>query len=75
MDYFLTDDQREIRKLARRITEEKILPVRAELDETETFPWEVMRACADTGLFGVSIPEPTVAWVAAPSKTALSSRS
>ncbi len=57
MDYFLTDDQKEIRKLARRIAQEKIMPVRAELDETETFPWEIMRSCAETGLFGVSIPE------------------
>jgi butyryl-CoA dehydrogenase len=57
MDYFLTDDQKEIRKLARRIAQEKVIPVRAELDETETFPWEIMRSCAETGLFGVSIPE------------------
>jgi alkylation response protein AidB-like acyl-CoA dehydrogenase len=57
MDYFLTEDQKEIKKIARRIAEEKIVPVRAELDETETFPWEIMRACAETGLFGVSIPE------------------
>ncbi len=57
MDYFLTDDQKEIRKLARRIAQEKVMPVRAELDETETFPWEIMRNCAETGLFGVSIPE------------------
>jgi alkylation response protein AidB-like acyl-CoA dehydrogenase len=57
MDYFLTEEQRQIQALARRIMEEKILPVRAELDEKEEFPWTVMKACADTGLFGVSIPE------------------
>jgi butyryl-CoA dehydrogenase len=57
MDYFLTDDQKEIRKLARRIAQEKVMPVRAELDETETFPWEIMHNCAETGLFGVSLPE------------------
>jgi alkylation response protein AidB-like acyl-CoA dehydrogenase len=57
MDYFLTDDQKEIKKIARRIADERIVPIRAELDETETFPWEVMKACAETGLFGVSIPE------------------
>ena len=57
MDYFLTEEQRQIQALARRITEDKILPVRAELDEKEEFPWSVMKACADTGLFGVSIPE------------------
>ncbi len=57
MDYFLTEEQRQIQALARRIMEDKILPVRAELDEKEEFPWSVMKACADTGLFGVSIPE------------------
>jgi alkylation response protein AidB-like acyl-CoA dehydrogenase len=57
MDYFLTEDQREIKKIARRIAEERVMPIRAQLDETETFPWEVMKACAETGLFGVSIPE------------------
>ncbi|MCX5806672.1 MAG: acyl-CoA dehydrogenase family protein [Proteobacteria bacterium] len=57
MDYFLTEDQRQIQALARRITEDKIIPVRAELDEKEEFPWTVMKACAETGLFGVNIPE------------------
>lgn len=56
MDYFLTDDQKHIRSLARRIAEEKVVPIRAELDEKEEFPWSVMKVCADTGLFGVSIP-------------------
>ncbi|HBE44670.1 MAG TPA: acyl-CoA dehydrogenase, partial [Deltaproteobacteria bacterium] len=57
MDYFLTEDQKRIQGLARKIAEEKVLPVRAELDEKEEFPWGVMKICADTGLFGVSIPE------------------
>ena len=74
MDYFLTEDQKEIKKLARRIAEERVMPVRAELDETETFPWEIMRACAEAGLFGVSIPEATAAWAAARLRTASSSR-
>ncbi len=57
MDYFFTDEQKQMQKLARKIAEEKVLPIRAELDETETFPWEIMRLCAEAGLFGVSIPE------------------
>jgi len=57
MDYFFTDEQKQVQKLARRIAEEKVVPVRAELDESETFPREIMRACADAGLFGVSLPE------------------
>lgn len=57
MDYFLTEEQKMLKDLARRIAEEHIVPVRAELDEKEEFPWEIMRVCAETGLFGVSIPE------------------
>ncbi|MGQ9508877.1 MAG: acyl-CoA dehydrogenase family protein [Thermodesulfobacteriota bacterium] len=57
MDYFLTPEQQSIRDLARKIAEEKIIPVRAELDEKEEFPWEIMKVCAETGLFGVSIEE------------------
>jgi len=57
MDYFLTEEQKSIQALARRIAEEKVVPVRAELDETGTFPWDIMKTCAETGLFGVSIPE------------------
>jgi len=33
MDYFLTEDQKSIRDLARKIAEQRVLPVRAELDE------------------------------------------
>ncbi len=57
MDYFITEDQKHIQALARRIAEERIVPIRAELDENEEFPWGIMKICAETGLFGVSIPE------------------
>lgn len=57
MDYFLTPDQKSIQDLARKIAFEKVLPVRAELDEKEEFPWEIIKICAEAGLFGVSIEE------------------
>ena len=57
MDYFLTEEQKMLKELARKIAEEKIIPVRAELDEKEEFPWEIMKVCAEAGLFGVAIPE------------------
>ena len=57
MDYFLTEEQRMLKELARKIAEEKIIPVRAELDEKEEFPWEILKVCAEAGLFGVAIPE------------------
>ncbi len=57
MEYFLSEQQATIKNLARRIAEEKILPVRAELDEKEEFPWEIMKVLADVDMFRVFIPE------------------
>jgi butyryl-CoA dehydrogenase len=57
MDYFLTEDQIMIRDLAREIAEEKVMPVRAELDEKEEFPWEIMKTLAQSDFMGIYIPE------------------
>jgi alkylation response protein AidB-like acyl-CoA dehydrogenase len=57
MDYFLTEEQMMIRDLARQIAEEKVVPVREELDEKEEFPWEIMKVLAQSDLFGLFIPE------------------
>ena len=57
MEYFLNEQQKEIKALARTLAEERILPVRAELDEKEEFPWAIMKVLADTDMFGVFIPE------------------
>jgi alkylation response protein AidB-like acyl-CoA dehydrogenase len=56
LDYILTPDQKMIQDLARKIAQEKILPVRAELDEKEEFPWEIVKISAAAGLMGVSMP-------------------
>jgi len=57
LKYFFTEQQEMVRSLARRIAEEKILPRRAELDETEEFPWDIIREMAAADLFRVFIPE------------------
>jgi alkylation response protein AidB-like acyl-CoA dehydrogenase len=57
LDYFLTDQQKMIRDLARRIAEERIRPVRAELDEKELFPWDIVKDLAAADMFRVFIPE------------------
>lgn len=57
MDYGFTEEQKEIIELTRKIAKERVLPVRAELDESETFPWEIINILADAGLFGIYIPE------------------
>jgi len=57
MDYFLTEDQIMIKELVRQIAEEKVVPVRAELDEKEEFPWEIMNVLAQSDIFGIFVPE------------------
>jgi butyryl-CoA dehydrogenase len=57
MDYFLSEQQLMIRDTARQVAREKVLPVRAELDEREEFPWGPLKACAAADLFAIWIPE------------------
>jgi len=57
MEYFLTEEQQMIKDLARKIAEEKILPKRAEYDENEIFPRDIVEVLANSDLFGVFVPE------------------
>jgi len=57
LEYFLTEQQREIKTLIRTIAEEKVLPVRAELDEKEEFPWAIMKVLAVTDMCRVYLPD------------------
>jgi butyryl-CoA dehydrogenase len=57
VDYFLTDAQKMIKEIAAKIAREKIKPVRAELDEKEEFPHEIMKVLGQSDLFGLYIPE------------------
>jgi alkylation response protein AidB-like acyl-CoA dehydrogenase len=57
MDYFLDEEQMMIKELAAQIADEKVVPVRAELDEKEEFPWEIMKILAQSDMFGLFIPE------------------
>ena len=52
MDYFLTEEQQMIVDIARQITDEKIIPQRAELDEKEEFATEILNDIAQADLFG-----------------------
>jgi butyryl-CoA dehydrogenase len=56
VDYFLTEQQQLIRDLARRVADERIMPVRAELDEKEEFPWSIVKDIAASDLFRVFLP-------------------
>jgi alkylation response protein AidB-like acyl-CoA dehydrogenase len=57
MDYLLTEEQQMLRDLAREIAHERIKPIRAQLDEEEIFPWDVLANLAQADLCGTVIPE------------------
>ncbi|MFC2011340.1 acyl-CoA dehydrogenase family protein [Chloroflexota bacterium] len=57
MEYFLTEQQEAFKKLVKRFAKQSILPVRAELDESEEFPSDIIKEFAKTDLFGIHIPE------------------
>jgi butyryl-CoA dehydrogenase len=57
VDYFFTEQQQMIIETAREITNEKIIPVRAELDEKNEFPREILQDIAKADLFSIFVPE------------------
>lgn len=57
MDYLLTEEQKMVKDLASKIADEKIRPVAAKYDQTEEYPWDMIKIIADAGLFGLFIPE------------------
>ncbi len=57
MDYLLTDEQKMVQELSRKITAEKILPVAAKYDQSEEFPWEIMNILAQSDLFAIFVPQ------------------
>ncbi len=57
MDYFLSEEQQMIVDIAKQITDERIIPIRAELDEKHEFPREILNEMAQADMFGVPIPE------------------
>ena len=56
-DFYLTDEQRMIRDLARKVAREKVTPNAAYVDETETYPESSIQALIDAGLYGIWVPE------------------
>ncbi len=51
MHYLLTEEQKMIVDICRQIVDERIKPVRAELDEKAEFPWEIIKEIAKSDLF------------------------
>ncbi|HEU5196392.1 MAG TPA: acyl-CoA dehydrogenase family protein [Methylomirabilota bacterium] len=55
--FYLTDEQRMIRDLARKIARERVAPHAAHYDETETYPEESIKAIKESGLYAIWVPE------------------
>jgi alkylation response protein AidB-like acyl-CoA dehydrogenase len=53
----LTDDQLEIRELARALARERIAPRAADIDASHEFPWDVVELFREHGLFGLFFDE------------------
>ena len=53
----LTDEQRQIRDLARRFADEEIAPNASQWDREHTFPRELFGQLGELGLMGVCVPE------------------
>lgn len=57
MQYRLTDAQRALRARARAFAESVALPRAAEVDRSESYPWDTVAALAREGFLGMTIPQ------------------
>src|SRR5512134_3680742 len=57
IDFSLTEEQKMLRDVARRFTDEVVRPRAAEIDEKEEAPLDIIRKAADLGFLGVVFPE------------------
>jgi len=53
----LTEEQEAMRKMVRDFAQEQIAPLAAQIDETDLFPFELIRQMGKLGLMGIPIPE------------------
>jgi alkylation response protein AidB-like acyl-CoA dehydrogenase len=56
MDFELTPEQREIRKVAREFAEGEVAPVAAQHDQTGEFPSAIVQKLGELGFMGVLVP-------------------
>jgi alkylation response protein AidB-like acyl-CoA dehydrogenase len=55
MDFALTEEQLELKKWAHEFAEKEIRPVAAQYDESEEFPWPVVKKAAEAGLYSLDL--------------------
>ncbi len=57
INFQLSDEQEELRSLARRFARDAIRPIAAGADESEEVPWDVLAEAQKVGLLSFQIPE------------------
>lgn len=57
MDFALTDEQREIREIARRFAERDVAPCARAIDESAEFDWGLHRRLSELGFLGMTVPD------------------
>lgn len=57
MDFRLSDEELELKQMAREFAEKRLYPIAMELDEKGETPLELIKECAELGYFGFMIPE------------------
>src|SRR5207237_5211707 len=55
MEFGLSEEQRELQKWAHDFAEKEIRPVAPYYDETEEFPWDVLKKAAEVGLYSLDV--------------------
>jgi alkylation response protein AidB-like acyl-CoA dehydrogenase len=55
VDFSLSEEHVELQKWAHEFAEKEIRPAAAEYDESEQFPWPVLKKAAEAGLYSVDI--------------------
>jgi acyl-CoA dehydrogenase len=56
VDFALTEEQEELRRVAREFAQNEIAPVAMPFDKTGEFPWAIYRKAYDIGLMNASVP-------------------
>jgi acyl-CoA dehydrogenase len=56
VDFALTEEQEELRRVAREFAENEVAPVALHYDKTGEFPWDIYRKAYDIGLVNPSVP-------------------
>lgn len=57
MDYFFTDEEKQLKEKARAIAENLVKPIYCELDEKAEFPMEIVKEMGRQGLLKIFIPK------------------